>query len=53
MAAAEAAEAVVSELSPTVAGTIVNDYYSDRYPRTYDGRYADYRTYEQDPYYYD
>ena len=53
MAAAEAAEAVVSELSPTVAGTIVNDYYSYRYPRTYDGRYADYRTYEQDPYYYD
>jgi len=53
LAAAEAAEAVVSALSPNVAGTIVNDYYSYRYPRTYDGRYSDYRAYEQDPYYYD
>lgn len=53
LAAAEAAEAVISELSPNVAGTIVNDYYSYRYPGDYDGRYADYRVYQEDPSYYE
>src|SRR5262245_38709765 len=53
LAAAGAAEAIVSQLSPTVAGTICNDYYSYRYPSTYDGRYADYNRYLDDPYYYD
>ena len=53
LAAAEAAEAVISSLSPDVAGTIVNDYYSYRYPTTYDGRYADYNTYAEDPFYYE
>jgi hypothetical protein len=53
LAAAEATEAVTSELSPSVAGMIVDDYYSYRYPTTYDGRYSDYQAYEEDPYYYD
>src|SRR5262249_44699592 len=53
LAAAEAAQALVSQMSPGVGGNIVDDYYSYRYPDTYDGRYADYQTYEDDPYYYD
>jgi DNA segregation ATPase FtsK/SpoIIIE-like protein len=53
LAALAASDAVVSELSPNVAGTICNDYYQYRYPRTYDGRYADYNRYLNDPYYYD
>ena len=53
LAATEAAEAVVSALSPSAAGTIVNDYYSYRYPTIYDGRYADYSAYEEDPFYYE
>jgi len=53
LAAAAAADAVVSRLSPAVAGSICNDYYSYRYPSTYDGRYADYDRYLDDPYYYD
>jgi hypothetical protein len=53
LAAAAASEAIISRLSPTVAGSICNDYYSYRYPSTYDGRYADYNRYLDDPYYYD
>jgi hypothetical protein len=53
LAAVEASEAIVSQLSPTVAGSICNDYYSYRYPSTYDGRYQDYNRYLNDPYYYD
>jgi hypothetical protein len=53
LAAVAASDAVVSQLAPTVAGTICNDYYQYRYPRTYDGRYADYDRYLNDPYYYD
>jgi hypothetical protein len=53
LAAAAATDAIVSQLSPNVAGTICNDYYSYRYPSTYDGRYADYNRYLNDPYYYD
>jgi hypothetical protein len=53
LAAAAASEAIVSQLAPTVAGSICNDYYSYRYPSTYDGRYADYNRYLDDPYYYD
>src|SRR5262249_18817643 len=51
--AAEAAAAVVSEVAPSVAGSIVDDYYSYRYEDEYDHRYADYHRYEADPYYYD
>src|SRR5215813_2924167 len=53
LAATEAAEAVVSALAPNIAGEIVDDYYSYRYEDEYDHRYADYNTYEADPYYYD
>lgn len=52
LAAAEAAEAIVSDLSPEVAAPIVNDYYSYRYQDDYDGRYSDYNAYESDPNYY-
>jgi uncharacterized protein DUF6600 len=52
LAAAETAEAIVSDLSPEVAGPIVNDYYSYRYENAYDGRYSDYHAYESDPNYY-
>jgi uncharacterized protein DUF6600 len=49
LAAADAADAVVSDLSPSTAGSIVDDYYSYRYPTGYDHRYADYQRYEEDP----
>jgi len=52
LAAAEAAEAIVSDLSPDVAAPIVDDYYSYRYQDTYDHRYRDYHAYESDPNYY-
>jgi hypothetical protein len=42
-----------SQLDSRVCGNITNDYYSYRYPKTYDGRYADYQRYQDDPYYYD
>src|SRR5262249_31632720 len=53
LAAANAAEAVAAELSPQLAGNIVNDYYSYRYGNRYDGRYSNYDTYLSDNYYYD
>jgi hypothetical protein len=46
-------EAYLSQLDSRVSGNITNDYYSYRYPNTYDGRYADYQRYQDDPYYYD
>ena len=46
-------EAYVSQLDSGVCGNITNDYYAYRYPTTYDGRYADYQRYQDDPYYYD
>ena len=46
-------EAYLSQLDSRVSGSLVDDYYSYRYPNTYDGRYADYQRYQDDPYYYD
>jgi hypothetical protein len=46
-------DAYASQLDSRVCGNITNDYYSYRYPKTYDGRYADYQRYQDDPYYYD
>jgi hypothetical protein len=46
-------DAYLSDVDPSVSGNIVNDYYSYRYPQTYDGRYRDYKRYQDDPYYYD
>ena len=48
-----ATQLLVSKLAPDLAGDIVDDYYGYRYPNTYDGRYSDYDTYLEDPYYYD
>jgi FecR protein len=49
----DGSEADLSQLDSGVCGNITNDYYSYRYPKTYDGRYADYQRYQDDPYYYD
>jgi hypothetical protein len=48
-----ASQAVVSSVEPRYAGTVIDDYYTYRYPRLYDHRYRDYDTYLNDPYYYD
>jgi hypothetical protein len=48
-----AANAVLSQLDGRDAGYLVNDYYSYQYPQYYDGRYRDYNTYLNDPYYFD
>jgi hypothetical protein len=48
-----AAEVVLSRLQPDEAGYFVDDYYSQRYPQQYDGRYSNYDAYLNDPYYYD
>ncbi|HSF25424.1 MAG TPA: DUF6600 domain-containing protein [Blastocatellia bacterium] len=48
-----ASEVIASSLAPTLAGGIVDDYYSYRYPSVYDGRYRSYDTYLSDPFYYD
>jgi hypothetical protein len=49
----DGSEAYLSQLDSRLSGNITNDYYSYRYPNTYDGRYADYQRYQDDPYYYD
>lgn len=48
-----AADVVLSRLNGDDAGYYVDDYYRYQYPNSYDGRYRDYNTYLQDPYYYD
>jgi uncharacterized protein DUF6600/FecR-like protein len=48
-----AAQVALSRLSPDDAGGLVNNYYGYRYPDYYDGRYADYNAYLNDPDYYD
>ena len=50
---ATAADVVLSQLDGRDAGYAVDDYYSSQYPRYYDGRYRDYNTYLNDPYYFD
>src|SRR2546421_1027262 len=45
--------AVMSRVEPNQAGYLIDNYYSSRYPKTYDGRYSNYYTYLDDPYYYD
>src|SRR6266700_3727505 len=44
---------VISRVDAGQAGSLLDSYYHYRYPRTYDGRYRDYNTYLEDPYYYD
>lgn len=48
-----AADVVLSRIDGRNAGYLVNDYYGYQYPNYYDGRYADYNTYLNDPYYFD
>lgn len=48
-----AADVVLSRLDGQDAGYLVDDYYSYQYPQYYDGRYRDYNTYLNDPYYFD
>lgn len=45
--------AVLSRVDAGQAGTALDTYYRYRYPRRYDGRYANYYTYDQDPDYFD
>jgi hypothetical protein len=49
----DGAAANLSRVEPNQAGTVVDNYYRYRYPKTYDGRYRSYYTYLDDPYYYD
>jgi hypothetical protein len=47
------APAVLSKVEPNQAGYLIDNYYRARYPKKYDGRYRNYYTYMDDPYYYD
>ncbi len=46
-------ELALSKLNRQDAGYQVDDYYRYQYPNSYDGRYSNYDTYLNDPYYYD
>lgn len=48
-----AADSILSQINGRDAGSLVDDYYGYQYPRYYDGRYRDYNTYLNDPYYFD
>lgn len=48
-----AAQVLLSKLNGNDAGYLVDDYYRYQYPNVYDGRYANYDAYLNDPYYYD
>jgi hypothetical protein len=48
-----AADVVLSQVDGRDAGYLVDDYYGYQYPRSYDGRYRDYNSYLNDPYYFD
>lgn len=48
-----AAEIVLSRIDGRNAGYLVDDYYQYQYPQYYDGRYSDYNTYLDNPYYFD
>ena len=50
---ATAVEAALSRINNRDAGYLVDDYYRYQYPSVYDGRYASYDAYVNDPYYYD
>jgi FecR protein len=45
--------AVRTQVDYGQAGAMLDSYYRSRYPRTYDGRYRNYYTYLDDPYYFD
>jgi uncharacterized protein DUF6600/FecR-like protein len=45
--------AVMSKVEPNQAGPYIDNYYRERYPKRYDGRYRNYYTYLDDPYAYE
>jgi hypothetical protein len=45
--------AVMSRVDAGQAGALLDNHFRYRYPRKYDGRYRNYYTYLDDPYYYD
>lgn len=49
----DSSAATLSQVEPRAAGTLVDRYYSYRYPRSYDGRFVNYDSYLNDPFYYD
>jgi hypothetical protein len=49
----KSATPTLSRVEPRAAGAAVDHYYRERYPRSYDGRYANYDSYLSDPFYYD
>src|SRR6185503_12966861 len=53
LAGSTAADVLLSRIDGRDAGYAVDDYYAYQYPRYYDGRYRDYNTYLNDPYYFD
>jgi hypothetical protein len=53
LAGSTAADVLLSRIDGRDAGYQVDDYYAYQYPRYYDGRYRDYNTYLNDPYYFD
>ena len=53
LAGQTAAQVVLSRLDGRNAGYLVDDYYRYQYPNYYDGRYATYDAYLNDPFYYD
>ena len=53
LAGTTAADVLLSQIDGRDAGYLVDDYYGYQYPQYYDGRYRDYNTYLNDPYYFD
>ena len=49
----DASAATISRVNYDQAGTSLDNHFRYRYPRSYDGRYRNYYTYLDDPYYYD
>jgi len=47
------AAGTISRVDYDQAGSYLDSYYRYRYPKRYDGRYRNYYTYLDDPYYYD
>jgi hypothetical protein len=48
-----ASQLVLSRLNGQDAGSLVDDYYRNQYPNSYDGRYSNYDAYLNEPNYYD
>ncbi len=53
LAGTAAAQVLLSQMDGRDAGYMVDDYYRYQYPDAYDGRYVNYDSYLNDPFYYD